>query len=152
MTNNTQQETDFTLRTDFQHDDNSTPPSGTLRSDAIRGIVITAIAAVVAFVLNNILPFEPLTNKGLALAAFIGILWLTEAIHVTATAILVPLLHYSLAFQSLIPKKPCQALPIRLFLFSLVALRWLPPCMSKNWIVRLLLASSVWLAVIWVAL
>ena len=92
MTNNTQQETDFTLRTDFQHDDNSTPPSGTLRSDAIRGIVITAIAAVVAFVLNNILPFEPLTNKGLALAAFIGILWLTEAIHVTATAILVPLL------------------------------------------------------------
>lgn len=54
MTNNTQQETDFTLRTDFQHDDNSTPPSGTLRSDAIRGIVITAIAAVVAVVLNNI--------------------------------------------------------------------------------------------------
>lgn len=92
MTKNTQQETDFTLRTDFQHDDNSTPPSGTLRSDAIRGIVITAIAAVVAFVLNNILPFEPLANKGLALAAFIGILWLTEAIHVTATAILVPLL------------------------------------------------------------
>ena len=92
MTNNTQQETDFTLRTDFQHDDNSTPPSGTLRSDAIRGIVITAIAAVVAVVLNNILPFEPLANKGLALAAFIGILWLTEAIHVTATAILVPLL------------------------------------------------------------
>lgn len=92
MTNNTQQETDFTLRTDFQHDDNSTPPSGKVRSDAIRGVVITAIAAVVAFVLNSILPFDPLANKGLSLAAFIGILWLTEAIHVTATAILVPLL------------------------------------------------------------
>ena len=41
---------------------------------------------------TSILPFEPLVNKGLALATFIGILWLTEAIHITATAILVPML------------------------------------------------------------
>ncbi|USZ14945.1 DASS family sodium-coupled anion symporter [Moraxella sp. FZFQ2102] len=92
MTQTTQQELDFTLRTDFQHDDNSTPPSGKVRNDAIKGIVITAIAAIVAYFLSSALPFEPLANKGLALATFIGILWLTEAIHVTATAILVPLL------------------------------------------------------------
>ncbi|MFC0820854.1 SLC13 family permease [Moraxella marmotae] len=86
-------ETDFTLRTDFQHSDDGVAPSGELRSDAIKGVVITAIAAIVAYALYAfVLPFEPLANKGLALATFIGILWLTEAIHVTATAILVPLL------------------------------------------------------------
>lgn len=85
-------QTDFTLRTDFQHDDDGVPPSGEVRSDAIKGIVITVIAAIIAYVLYAFLPFEPLANKGLALLSFIGILWLTEAIHVTATAILVPLL------------------------------------------------------------
>lgn len=85
-------ESDFTLRTDFQHDDNSTPPSGKVRSDVIKGVAIVIMAAVIAFFLNSALPFEPLANKGLALLVFIGILWLTEAIHVTATAILVPIL------------------------------------------------------------
>ncbi|OOR88466.1 anion:sodium symporter [Moraxella caviae] len=94
MTQATQdKETDFTLRTDFQHDDNQPPPSGEVRSDAKRGVVITLIAAIVAYVLYaHVLPFDALANKGLALAIFIGILWLTEAIHVTATALLVPML------------------------------------------------------------
>ena len=93
MTNTNQNpESDFTLRTDFQHDDNSTPQSGSVRRDAIKGIIITIVAAIFAYFLSTILPFEPLANKGLALASFIGILWLTEAIHVTATALLVPML------------------------------------------------------------
>lgn len=88
-----EKETDFSLRTDYQHNDDQTPPSGKVRSDAVKGIVITAIAAIIAYFLaTSILPFEPLVNKGLALATFIGILWLTEAIHITATAILVPML------------------------------------------------------------
>ncbi|MDO4440624.1 MAG: DASS family sodium-coupled anion symporter [Moraxella sp.] len=94
MVQSTQEkETDFSLRTDFQHNDDQTPPSGTVRSDVIKGLVITVIAAIIAyFSATSWLPFEPLTNKGLGLAIFIGILWLTEAIHITATAILVPLL------------------------------------------------------------
>ncbi len=94
MVQSTQEkETDFSLRTDYQHNDDQTPPSGKVRSDAVKGIVITAIAAIIAYFLaTSILPFEPLVNKGLALATFIGILWLTEAIHITATAILVPML------------------------------------------------------------
>ena len=32
------------------------------------------------FILLNILPFEPAANKGLALLAFVAILWLTEAV------------------------------------------------------------------------
>ena len=94
MVQSTQEkETDFSLRTDYQHNDDQMPPSGKVRSDAVKGIVITAIAAIIAYFLaTSILPFEPLVNKGLALATFIGILWLTEAIHITATAILVPML------------------------------------------------------------
>ena len=44
-------QTDFTLRTDFQHDDDGVPPSGEVRPDAIKGIVITVIAAIIAYVL-----------------------------------------------------------------------------------------------------
>ncbi|WFF39462.1 DASS family sodium-coupled anion symporter [Moraxella nasibovis] len=87
------QQKDFSLETDYQHNDNHTPPSGKVRKDVIKGVVITTIAAIIAyFMATSILPFEPLVNKGLALATFIGILWLTEAIHITATAILVPML------------------------------------------------------------
>ena len=85
-------QTDFTLRTDFQHDDDGVPPSGEVltrchqRHRDYRYCSHHRLCAVC------FLPFEPLANKGLALLSFIGILWLTEAIHVTATAILVPLL------------------------------------------------------------
>lgn len=106
MTQNSQdRESDFTLRTDFQHDDNSTPPSGKLRYDAIKGVVTMLFAAVLAFVLNAILPFEPLANKGLAMLVFIGILWLTEAIHVTATALLVPIVALFLGIPEFDTKK-----------------------------------------------
>ncbi|MDU3249789.1 DASS family sodium-coupled anion symporter [Haemophilus parainfluenzae] len=44
------------------------------------------------FILLNILPFEPAANKGLALLAFVAILWLTEAVNVTITALFVPIL------------------------------------------------------------
>lgn len=69
----------------------SEPPKSP-KPATMKGVVITLIAAVVAYVLYAmVLPFDDLANKGLAIAVFIGILWLTEAIHVTATAILVPL-------------------------------------------------------------
>ncbi|OWZ81924.1 transporter [Pasteurella multocida] len=44
------------------------------------------------FILLNVLPFDAKANKGLALLVFIAVLWLTEALHVTVTALLVPLL------------------------------------------------------------
>lgn len=47
---------------------------------------------VIFFILLFTLPFDPKANKGLALLVFIAILWLTEALHVTITALLVPLL------------------------------------------------------------
>ncbi|MFA0709425.1 SLC13 family permease, partial [Vibrio sp. 10N.222.48.A3] len=43
-------------------------------------------------VLLNSLPFEAQVNTGLSILVFVAILWLTEAIHVSITALLVPLL------------------------------------------------------------
>lgn len=83
---------DLSLEMDYKGGDDSMPPSGKFPKDAMRGVVITIAAAIAAFVLYSVLNFDPMVNKGLALAVFVGTLWLTEAIHVTATAILVPLL------------------------------------------------------------
>lgn len=47
------------------------------------------IAGLLAWGLFHWLPFTEEANKGLALLVFIGTLWLTEAVHVTITAILV---------------------------------------------------------------
>ncbi|WIG78602.1 DASS family sodium-coupled anion symporter [Photobacterium damselae] len=51
------------------------------------------IADVILFVvLLNTLPFEKNVVIGLSILAFVAVLWLTEAIHVSITAVLVPLL------------------------------------------------------------
>ncbi|EGR2555459.1 DASS family sodium-coupled anion symporter [Vibrio alginolyticus] len=43
-------------------------------------------------ILFNTLPFEPQVVTGLSILNFVAILWLTEAIHVSITALLIPLL------------------------------------------------------------
>ena len=54
-----------------------------------KGLIVVAIAAIIAMIIYNVLPFEVNANKGLAVLFFIGVLWLTEAVHVTITALLV---------------------------------------------------------------
>ncbi|HBO38679.1 MAG TPA: transporter [Pasteurellaceae bacterium] len=63
-------------------------------------MVILTLDIILFFVLLSVLPFEPNANKGLALLAFVAVLWLTEALHVTVTAILVPLLAIGLGLVS----------------------------------------------------
>ncbi|OIT23496.1 DASS family sodium-coupled anion symporter [Glaesserella parasuis] len=58
----------------------------------IRNGLILLFDIVLFFVLLNTLPFEPAASKGLALLVFVAVLWLTEALHVTVTALLVPVL------------------------------------------------------------
>ncbi len=53
---------------------------------------ILCASLILFLLLLNTLPYEPGVNKGLSLLVFIAILWLTEAIHITITALLVPLL------------------------------------------------------------
>lgn len=43
-------------------------------------------------ILFNTLPFEPQVVTGISMLVFVAILWLTEAIHVSITALLIPLL------------------------------------------------------------
>jgi sodium-dependent dicarboxylate transporter 2/3/5 len=53
-------------------------------------IVLADIALF--FVLYHLLPLEPSVVLGICILTFVAILWLTEALHVTITAILVPVL------------------------------------------------------------
>ncbi|MGF1728437.1 SLC13 family permease [Photobacterium kasasachensis] len=54
-------------------------------------IIFLADVALLVLMLNT-LPFEPDVVLGLSLLIFIAILWLTEAIHISITALFVPLL------------------------------------------------------------
>lgn len=58
--------------------------------------IIFCLNVVFFALLLKFLPFEPQANKGLALLAFVAVLWLTEVVHVTITAILVPILAIAL--------------------------------------------------------
>ena len=61
-----------------------------LRTRRKRMILAADVLLLVA--LLNLLPFEPKVVTGLSLLIFIAVLWLTEAIHVSITALLVPVL------------------------------------------------------------
>ena len=62
------------------------------QSKNYRSAIIFIFAVILFFVLLNTLPFDKNANGGLALLALVAILWLTEALHVTITALIVPLL------------------------------------------------------------
>ena len=66
----------------------------------IKSSVVIAIALVIGVLLYWFLPYEEPTKKGLALLAFVAILWLTEALHITVTALLVPVLAILLGLES----------------------------------------------------
>lgn len=57
-----------------------------------RSSIIILLDVILFIVLYNSLPFEPKVVMGLSMLAFIAVLWLTEALHVTITAILVPVM------------------------------------------------------------
>ncbi|MDR1063158.1 MAG: DASS family sodium-coupled anion symporter [Azoarcus sp.] len=63
---------------------------------------VILLADIVALVLLlKFLPYEPKTNAGLAILFFAGVLWLTEAVHVTITALLVPVLAVVLGLMNM---------------------------------------------------
>lgn len=78
--------------TDFICDDNTPTPEGRFPKDIGKRLAIVAVAAVASLLLYHNLPFADMANRGLGLLFFVAVLWLTEAVHITATAILVPVL------------------------------------------------------------
>lgn len=71
----------------------------------IKGVVITAVAAILSIVLYSILPYDSNANKGIALLLFIAILWFTEAVHITVTALMIPVLGVAIGIPELSTKK-----------------------------------------------
>lgn len=65
-----------------------------------RGYLILAADLVLFFLLLKWLPFSPTENRGLALLVFVAVLWLTEAFHITVTALMVPLFAIGLGVLS----------------------------------------------------
>lgn len=86
------------------------------RKKSIRNYLIIAFNVILLFVLIHTLPYEPQVNKGLALLVFVAILWLTEAIHVTTTAVFVPVLAVALGLTDTKPALASFADPT-IFLF-----------------------------------
>ena len=70
----------------------SIPVTNSQRKAWNKQTIIFLFDVALFFILLNTLPFEPAANKGLSLLAFVAILWLTEAVSVTITALFVPIL------------------------------------------------------------
>ncbi len=69
------------------------PPSAPLLNR--KHLIILADLALFVILMRT-LPMEPEIVTGLSILVFVGILWLTEALHVTITALLVPVLAVAL--------------------------------------------------------
>ncbi|WP_217898231.1 SLC13 family permease, partial [Vibrio sp. V20_P4S3T152] len=67
-------------------------PSNTREWFFNRNSLIILADIVLFFVLYNALPVDSNVALGISMLAFIAVLWLTEALHVTVTAILVPIM------------------------------------------------------------
>ncbi len=67
-------------------------PSNTREWFFNRNSLIILADIVLFFVLYNALPVDTNVALGISMLAFIAVLWLTEALHVTVTAILVPIM------------------------------------------------------------
>ena len=70
-----------------------------------KGLLTTIISAVVCFGIYHILPYGTDANKGIALLIFVAALWFTEAVHITVTALMVPILAVVLGFPDTDIKK-----------------------------------------------
>ena len=67
-------------------------PSNTREWFFNRNSLIILTDMVLFFLMYNHLPVEPEIALGISMLTFIAVLWLTEALHVTVTAILVPIM------------------------------------------------------------
>jgi solute carrier family 13 (sodium-dependent dicarboxylate transporter), member 2/3/5 len=109
--------------------------------DIRSGIVIADILLLCAILAW--LPFDPMVNKGLGILVFIAILWLTEALHVTVTALLIPLLATLLGVFDMAKSLTDFANPILFLFFGGFALA---AALSKQGLDRLMAAKVMQLA------
>lgn len=70
----------------------SNAATGLVPRNIRNGLITITIAALLSYALYAFLPYEEAANRGLALLLFVAILWFTEAVHITITALMVPVL------------------------------------------------------------
>lgn len=81
------------------------PAEAPEKASILPRLAIIALAAALAYLVYTFLPYEVEPRKGLALLTFIAILWLTEALHITITALLIPALAVIIGFEGLTTAK-----------------------------------------------
>ena len=62
------------------------------------------IAVVLSYLLYSILPFDNDVNKGLSLLLFVAILWFSEVVHISVTALMIPIIAVVMGFDGLTTK------------------------------------------------
>ena len=67
-------------------------PTDEQRKDIISSWAVIIVAAIACYILYLVLPYHDNANKSLALLLFIAALWFTEAVHISITAILIPVI------------------------------------------------------------
>lgn len=112
-----------------------------------RNYIIIACDVLLFLAMLKWLPVEPEVARGLAVLTFIGILWLTEALHVTVTALLVPVLAM---FMGILPgAKALSGFADPTISCSSAALRWPGRCTNRKLIPGWREKSSAWRAEAW---
>ncbi|MFT7681731.1 SLC13 family permease [Moritella dasanensis] len=76
----------------MNHNESLPLPTNTMEWLTNKNSIIIILDVILFALLYNFLPFEKDVVLGLSILSFIAILWLTEALHVSITAILVPVL------------------------------------------------------------
>ena len=112
--------------------------------------LILLVAVLLSGALMLWLPYEAKTNKGLALLVLVAILWLTEVIPITITALAVPILSIFLGLVETKPALQHFANPTIFLFFGGFALAasggllvsWLPPIRLVAWSNRLGLVAG----------
>ncbi len=96
---------DLNAKDKTQHPENVELLSAQKPITDFKGLLTTIISAVVCFGIYYILPYSPDANKGIALLIFVAALWFTEAVHITVTALMIPILAVVLGFPDMDIKK-----------------------------------------------
>ncbi|CAL1329035.1 SLC13 family permease [Candidatus Providencia siddallii] len=81
-----------------------------------RNLIILVLDIIFLMLFLKLLPFEKKVNAGISIMLFIGVLWLTEAIHVTITALCIPIFAVSFGLMNTSDALKSFANPI-IFLF-----------------------------------
>lgn len=131
-----------------------------------RGLSILMVDLLLFVILLKTLPFSAQENMGLSLLVFIGILWLTEAVHVTITALLIPIMAIGMGMMNVNKALASFANPT-IFLFfggfalatalhiqkidRLIANRLLLLAQGRMWVAALMLFGATALLSMWIS-